>query len=122
RLTVLPSRRSVQAIYHAADVVVVPSVYPDPFPLVILEAMASGIPVVTTRTGGCTEGLPPELFAFAAEPGRVESLRRNLTSIRRAIEAGSTLGATGRRHVAGNLNLDTMTDGFESCFEDVARR
>ncbi len=44
----------LHAAYQAADVVVVPSMYLDPLPTVVLEAMAAGKPVV----GSCLGGIP----------------------------------------------------------------
>jgi glycosyltransferase involved in cell wall biosynthesis len=38
--------------YQAAAIVVVPSIWPEPCPTVVLEALASGRPVVGSRTGG----------------------------------------------------------------------
>lgn len=55
----------LRAAYHAADVIVVPSLYLDPLPTVILEAMACGKPVV----GSCLGGIP-EIIADG-ETGRV---------------------------------------------------
>ena len=44
----------VTAVYRAGDVFVLPTVY-DPFSNACLEALASGLPVVTTRTNGFSE-------------------------------------------------------------------
>ena len=40
---------------HKADVAVIPSVWDDPFPTTVLEAMAAGMPVISTRHGGIPE-------------------------------------------------------------------
>jgi UDP-glucose:(heptosyl)LPS alpha-1,3-glucosyltransferase len=40
--------------YHASDVFVLPTLY-DPCPLVVLEALACGVPVITTAYNGATE-------------------------------------------------------------------
>lgn len=50
----LPHDR-VLALHEVADVVVLPSVWKEPFPRVLLEAMAAGRAVVATRTGGIPE-------------------------------------------------------------------
>jgi glycosyltransferase involved in cell wall biosynthesis len=45
---------SISAAYHAADVFIFPTLY-EPFGLVITEAMASGLPVITSGTSGAAE-------------------------------------------------------------------
>lgn len=42
-------------IYAMADVCVLPSIWDDPAPLAVIEAMASGRPLITTRSGGIPE-------------------------------------------------------------------
>jgi glycosyltransferase involved in cell wall biosynthesis len=50
-------RAALPALYRAADVVVFPPIWDEPFGLVPLEAMACGTPVVATGTGGSAEFL-----------------------------------------------------------------
>lgn len=47
-------RRDLPALYGAADVFLLPTIY-DPFSNASLEAIAAGIPVITTRANGCSE-------------------------------------------------------------------
>lgn len=42
-------------IHAMADIAVIPSIYDDPAPLVVMECMASGLPVITTDSGGIPE-------------------------------------------------------------------
>jgi len=51
---ILGNRNDVPRILSASDMLVLPSLA-DPLPLAVLEAMAAGIPVVATRSGGCEE-------------------------------------------------------------------
>ena len=51
---ILGNRSDVPRILSASDMLVLPSLA-DPLPLAVLEAMAAGIPVVATRSGGCEE-------------------------------------------------------------------
>ena len=51
----LGKRRDVERILRAADVAVIPSQWDEPFGLVAVEAMASGLPVIATARGGLTE-------------------------------------------------------------------
>lgn len=60
-------------VYQAADIMCVPSVWDDPCPLVVLEAMSSGLPIVASGRGGIPEQLagtgvlidPADTRAFA---------------------------------------------------------
>lgn len=54
-VTDLGFRKDIPTILSATDIFVLPSILPDSFPTVILEAMASALPVVATRSGGAEE-------------------------------------------------------------------
>ena len=54
RVIFLPFSKKVATFFAAADAFVFPTVY-DPFGLVITEAMASGLPVITSRAAGASE-------------------------------------------------------------------
>lgn len=45
---------------HTADVAVIPSIWDDPFPTTVLEAMAAGVPIISTRRGGIPEEVTEE--------------------------------------------------------------
>lgn len=45
----------IPQIHSAGDIMVVPSIYEDPAPLVVIESMASGLPIITTNSGGIPE-------------------------------------------------------------------
>jgi len=54
RLKHVKFMEKISDAYHAADMFVFPTIY-EPFGLVITEAMASGLPVITSRTSGAAE-------------------------------------------------------------------
>jgi glycosyltransferase involved in cell wall biosynthesis len=54
-----PKREELRNLYCASDLVVVPSIYEDPCPTVVLEAMAMGRPVVAYASGDIPELIPP---------------------------------------------------------------
>ncbi len=67
-------RDDMPDIYSAADCVAVPSLRPEGFGLVIIEALVGGTPVVTTRGCGAAEFLGDEFGRFLAEPGDAEGI------------------------------------------------
>jgi glycosyltransferase involved in cell wall biosynthesis len=55
-------------VYGAADVVLVPSTKPDPFPTVVLEAGFAGRPVIVTTLGGGKEAVLDGMTGIVADP------------------------------------------------------
>lgn len=102
-----------------ADALVFPSEWPEPFGIVPLEAMACGVPVVATGTGGSGEFLEHEVNCLRFTPGDSSSLAaavRRLAGdapLRRQITAGGT--ATAER-----LNMDRYTDTLEALHRQAA--
>lgn len=75
RIDVAP-RAALAGHYREADVVVFPSEWEEPFGLVPLEAMASGVPVVATGTGGSAEYLEDGGNCLLFCPGDAADLAR----------------------------------------------
>jgi len=69
-----------QSLWPSIDVLVLPSLWWENSPLSILEALAAGIPVVASRTGGVPEILPPGAGALVP-PGDAEALRAALADV-----------------------------------------
>jgi glycosyltransferase involved in cell wall biosynthesis len=81
----LAMRPEVIPVLHAADLVAVPSVWDEPFGRVIIEAMATGCPVVASRVGGIPEildGPLEELLFDRGDSGQLADLLRRLRSWR----------------------------------------
>lgn len=74
RIRVLPFRADVEAIWGAADVVVVPSIEPEPFGRVAIEAMAFSKPVVAAAHGGLKEIVDHGVTGWLVPPRDATSL------------------------------------------------
>jgi glycosyltransferase involved in cell wall biosynthesis len=73
-LGALPHEKVVAEMARSA-VVVVPSLWEEPFGRVVIESMAVGVPVVASRRGGLTELVRDGETGFLFEPGDAEDLR-----------------------------------------------
>lgn len=74
------NQHDLAAFYAAADVFVNPT-YQDSFPTVNLEAMASGTPVITYRTGGSPEAIDDKT-GFVVEKGDIDGLLNAIHTVK----------------------------------------
>jgi UDP-glucose:(heptosyl)LPS alpha-1,3-glucosyltransferase len=73
-------QRDVAAWYAAADCFVLPTLY-DPFPNAVLEAMACGLPVITSTQCGAAELLEPGRTGWACDALDSTSLACHLSTL-----------------------------------------
>ncbi|MBM3796234.1 MAG: glycosyltransferase family 4 protein [Acidobacteria bacterium] len=97
RVRFLGARPDPEAFMAAADVVVVPSEVEESFGLTVAEAMACGVPVVTTQVGILPHLLGPDHQHWVARTGDAKDIARILRGILanpdRSTEAGRALRA-----------------------------
>jgi glycosyltransferase involved in cell wall biosynthesis len=80
RVTLLGTRSDVHRLLAAADGFLLTSVS-EGIPVTIIEAMAAGVPVVSTSVGGIPEILEHETTGLLAHSGDVPSLAENLVRL-----------------------------------------
>lgn len=66
------TKEEMMLAYNIADVTLVASVYPDPFPTVVLESMRAGKPVIATCFGGAKEAVIDEQTGYVINPFNIE--------------------------------------------------
>lgn len=106
--------------YRQADVVVVPSRF-EPFGIVLLEAMASGRPVVASRVGGIPEIVEDGVTGILVPPGDPAALATALGTMRSDPSLRRALGASGRRRVE-RYDWSRLAPEFVSLFEELTAR
>jgi len=120
-VTWLPRRHDVVPLLQAADVAVVPSVWPEPLSRSILEALACGIPVVASRVGGSPEILTDWLSDFLFEPGDADALAEQLSSLYDWRVRDGELGDRCRQFAEARLSFDDELDLVEAAMRGAAR-
>lgn len=88
------SDASVHVLYQRSDLFVFPTLA-DTFPLVVLEAMAHGIPVIASRVGGIPHQISGDCGVLV-EPGDVAGLRSGLEKLADEPERLSRMGHNAR--------------------------
>jgi glycosyltransferase involved in cell wall biosynthesis len=104
--------------WHAAHAAVVPSVWADPFPLVALEAMQAGTPVIASRVGGLPELVQNELSGLLIEPNDVIALRFAVARLVSEPNLRDFL-SDGARVRAAEFAPEPVIDQLESVYDEV---
>lgn len=110
----------VMELFRSARAVVVPSVWDDPCPTVVLEAMAAGRPVVAARSGGIVDMVVDGSTGRLVEPGDVTALSGALSEILADPERAQRMGAAGRDR-AREFTITAVVDRIEQLYSDHAR-
>ena len=71
----------ITEVISAIDVLVMPSIWPETSPIVIREALASGVPVVASRIGGIPETIEDGINGLLFDAGDVDDLHRALSRL-----------------------------------------
>jgi glycosyltransferase involved in cell wall biosynthesis len=121
RVRFLGLREDVGALLAISDVFVLPSLS-EGLSIAILEAMAAGKPVVTTRVGGNPELVVHGETGVLVPPGEAGPLALAVTGVlTNAVEA-RRLGANGLEHVRRHFSMAAMMKAYESIYDGVLRR
>jgi glycosyltransferase involved in cell wall biosynthesis len=106
----------IRDLYETSRIFVLPS-EAENFPIVLLEAMASGLAIITTAGTGCSEVVGDA--ALLVEPRDATGIRRNLEKLMASPELVSELGHAARRRLAGHFGWPNVAAQYTALYEDV---
>jgi len=82
-------------LYAASDIFVLPAIYEN-FPFAILEAQATGLPVISTKVGGIPEFLTDNENGFLIDPGDPAQLTQRMLTLLQDPKLAKEMGRRGR--------------------------
>jgi glycosyltransferase involved in cell wall biosynthesis len=115
-----PNDSRLRDLYARADLFALPTVA-DCFSLASLEAMATGLPVVTTRVGGIPEIVDHGRSGFLVAPGDEHGLVRALRELVESAELRGRMGEEGRRIVETRFDAARTTAKLLDLLKALAR-
>jgi glycosyltransferase involved in cell wall biosynthesis len=118
---IFPVRHDVVPFLHAADVVAFPTHLPETFGRVIIEGMATGRPVVSSRIGAVPEILSGPMSRFLVAPGSVPELATKLDSLLDWRHREPGLGLECSDWVEQRFPFSAHADGLESILHSHSR-
>lgn len=115
-------RQDIPCLMNAADAYVMSSFY-EGLPMVLLEASASGLPVVATDVGGNRELVLNEQTGYLVPPRDPESLSVAMQRLMAlSPEERGQLGVRGRERVLALYSLDSVVNQWEHLYIDLYRQ
>jgi glycosyltransferase involved in cell wall biosynthesis len=104
--------------YERARCVVVPSIWPEPFGIVGIEALSHGRPVVGADVGGIPDWCRDGETGLLAPPGDVAQLASRIESVLRDDQLATDLGAHGRevacQEYGPELHVDRLLRAYRA--------
>ena len=104
------------------DVVVHTSTDPEPFGIVVLEAMSLAKPLVATTIGGPAEIVINGVTGLLVEPGRPEELARAVTTLLSDRERAAEMGRRGLERLRDQFTLEKNVAATLAVYERVLER
>ncbi len=115
------TRSDTPQLFAALDVFALTS-HNEASPVSILEALACGVPVVSTRVGSVAESVHDQWNGFTVEPGDTQAVAERIQYLLWNKETAEMMGNNGREHVQNHGSLDTMVRMYEQLIHSIFDR
>ena len=89
------------------------------YPVSLMEAMAAGTAIITTKGTGCSEVVADT--ALLVEPRNVRSLQAALTTLTSSDQLCRKLGCAARKRLENHLSWQKVGDQYEHLYAQCAR-
>jgi glycosyltransferase involved in cell wall biosynthesis len=120
RILLTGMRRDVPRLLNAFDVFCMPSHY-EGFCNSVLEALATGLPVVATRAGGLPEIVEDGTTGLLVPPRDPEALAAGIVRVLSDAELAHRLSEAGERAAQARFGVDLMVDKTTALYQDAVR-
>jgi glycosyltransferase involved in cell wall biosynthesis len=114
--------RDVPAELGRMDLFVLPSLFGEGLPMVVLEAMAAGVPVVATDVEGVTEAIRDGIDGVIARPGEADHLAAALLRIISGNLSWEELRGNAYRRWQSRFSDESMARQVANVYRQVAAR
>jgi glycosyltransferase involved in cell wall biosynthesis len=118
RVQLLGTRNDVPRLVRAADLFLLTSVS-EGIPLTVIEAMAAGLPVVSTDVGGLREVVEVGRTALLAPAGDDQALAGAILRLAGDPGRRAAMGAAGRLRAWARFSEDRMVDDYNRLYEEL---
>jgi glycosyltransferase involved in cell wall biosynthesis len=117
-VSLVKESRMIDYFYGALDVFVLSS-DSEGMPLTLLEALASGIPVVATEVGGIPEVVESGTTGYLVPKGSAEFLAKRIIELLQDPAKAQSMALAGRAHVREKFPAEKMVEGIERIYDEI---
>jgi glycosyltransferase involved in cell wall biosynthesis len=117
RIRMLGFRQDLLNVFRSFDVFAIPSVEGDTIPQVLMQALAVGIPVVSTTVGSIPDVVIQGETGFVVPPRDAVALADRIGALLDDAALRARMGAKGRSLVERCYSLDHMLDRLEEVYD-----
>jgi glycosyltransferase involved in cell wall biosynthesis len=114
-------RQDLLNVFRSFNVFAIPSVEGDTIPQVLMQALAVGIPVVSTTVGSIPDVVIQGETGFVVPPRDAAALAERIAALLDDAALRARLGAQGRSLVERSYSLEHMLDRLERVYERLLR-
>ena len=108
-------------VYAEADIFCFPSWYEsESFPLVLVEAMSFGLPIVSTRWRGIPSIVDDGVNGFLVEPRDAQAIAEKLELLLGREDLRLSMGQAGRARFLANFTMERHLERMREVFEYAA--
>lgn len=112
---------NMDGFYRSLDIFVLPSIQPEPFGLVIIEAMEYGLPVVATNHGGPTEIITDGKDGYLVDYANAYEMAEKILKLLDDEIHRSNIGEAGLKMKRERFSVSAMVKGIETVFEEALK-
>jgi len=112
-------RNDISDALRATDVFVLSSEW-EGNPLSVMEAMASGLPIVSTAVGGVPDLLANGREGFLVPPGDVTGFSGSMTYLLRDVGTRRSMGKAAAQRAKQDFDVSRMVRSYEQLYENLA--
>ena len=117
----LGERHDVPRLLREMDVLLLTSDH-EGFPNVVLEAMAAGIPVITTPAGDAARLVDDGVTGYVVPPGAIDRMVERVSRLAGRPDERHRLGTAGREQVERRYGLGSLAESLLRCYRAIGAR
>lgn len=122
KIKFLGFREDIPALLKCLDAYLMPSAR-EGLPMALMEAMVSGVPVITSDIGGMKEVVGETKCGYLIDPDSIDNMATALTKmLAHSAEERMEMGSLGKARILDNFTAERMAAGYETIYKQLVKQ